>query len=225
MEVVGIDGTRRGWVAVVLRHGAFAEAAVASTVEELTGRYASAACVGVDIPIGTLEAGFRDADMAARAFLGRRAASIFMTPPRAAIEASSYTEALDEARRVTGKGISKQAYALALRVVEVGRVAARDARLYEVHPEVSFKLLAGRDLEHSKKTWGGQADRRALLGGAGIGLPDRLGAADCVPAHDVLDAAVAAWSAQRIAEGRARTFPGAPRQRAADGGRLIAIWA
>ena len=49
--------------------------------------------------------------------------------------------------------------------------------------------------------------RRAALAGAGIVLPDDLGAGGNVPPDDVLDAAGAAWSAGRIASGSAESLP------------------
>jgi len=85
-------------------------------------------------------------------------------------------------------------------------------RLYEVHPEVSFWALAGAPLRAGKHTWTGQAERRALLEAAGLVIPTELGRAGMVAAtDDVLDAAVAAWSAQRIANGHARSLPDPPR--------------
>ncbi len=81
----------------------------------------------------------------------------------------------------------------------------------EVHPEVSFRELAGgAPLAHAKKTRPGQNLRRSLPAGAGLVLPDELGEADRVPADDVLDAAVAAWSAHRIALGIAGRIPEVP---------------
>ena len=63
-------------------------------------------------------------------------------------------------------------------------------------------------------------ERRRLLAAAGIALPDDL-AAGGAAADDVLDAAVAAWSAMRKARGEAETLPAdAPLQ----GGRSVAIW-
>ena len=98
-----------------------------------------------------------------------------------------------------------------------------DARLFEVHPEVSFARLAGRTLDSSKKSWNGAAQRRALLAGVGIELPNDLGPAGTAPVDDVLDAAVAAWSASRIAAGEAVSLPATPGRRDRSG-RLIAIW-
>ena len=226
MRVLGVDGYAKGWIGILLRDGRFAEAAVARSLEELVSRYPDAVCIGVDMPVGLVPAGSREADLAARAFLsGPRKSSVFPAPPRPVISEPSYASAVATARHVNdGKGISRQAYALIPKILEVDVVAGYDDRIHEVHPEVSFKVLAGRDLEFGKKTWSGQNDRRSLLTAAGIVIPDDLGEASAVPTDDVLDAAVVAWSAQRIADGRARSFPDPPTLRSSSD-RPIAIWA
>ena len=102
--------------------------------------------------------------------------------------------------------------------------------MYEVHPEVSFHALAGRPLAASKRQWNGQMERRALLAGVGIRIPDALGEAGTVAVDDILDAAAAAWSAGRIASGGGGLTPIAARARRRwppdrdDAGRPIAIW-
>nr|WP_246594095.1 DUF429 domain-containing protein [Streptomyces auratus] len=53
-------------------------------------------------------------------------------------------------------------------------------------------------------------------------LPDDLGDAGRTPPDDVLDAAAAAWTADRIARGRARPLPNPPERTA--GGCPVAIW-
>ena len=64
--------------------------------------------------------------------------------------------------------------------------------------------------------------RRSLLTGAGIRLSDDLGDAGAVAPDDVLDAAVAAWSALRIAKGDAKTLPSEPE--IDERGRAVTIW-
>jgi predicted RNase H-like nuclease len=115
-------------------------------------------------------------------------------------------------------------FALAKKILDVEscRAEAR-AALYEIHPEVSFWALAGMPLRARKLSWTGHAERRALLEAAGIVIPTDLGRAGLVAAaDDVLDAAVAAWSAQRIASGYSRSLPNPP-ERDADG-HPMAIW-
>jgi predicted RNase H-like nuclease len=222
VQVVGIDGCRQGWVAIRLDDGAFAGAEVHPKFSEIVSHYPGAAVLGVDIPVGLLDTGWRDCDHDARAFLGKRASAVFPTPPRPVLAAEAHDEATALARELAGKGISQQSFALARKILEVDAVAA-DARIYEVHPEVAFQVMAGRSLSHSKRTWAGVADRLALVRAAGIDVPTELGSAGALPPDDVLDAAAVAWTAHRIATGGARSFPADPGQR--DGDRIIAIWA
>jgi predicted RNase H-like nuclease len=81
--------------------------------------------------------------------------------------------------------------------------------------------MAGKPLLYGKKSWAGMWMRLELLGSAGIELPSSLGDADVVGIDDVLDAAAAAWSALRIASGKALSLPSPP-ERIDD--RDVAIW-
>lgn len=222
-EVVGVDAFRGGWVAVVLRDGSFVRAVAVARFREVLVAVPTAEVVAVDIPIGLLERGWRRADHEARQFLGGRFASVFSTPPQAAAEAATYEAANQACRALTGQGLSRQAWALVPKILDVeGCREEAGARLYEIHPEVSFRALARRALVAGKKTWAGAAERRRLLEGAGIVLPDDLGPAGLAGADDVLDAAVAAWSAARIAAGAAGCLPDPPERDARS--RPVAIW-
>jgi predicted RNase H-like nuclease len=222
-EVVGVDGCKAGWVGIVLREGVFSRAVVAASFRDLLTAVPAASVVAVDIPIG-LPATARRADVEARRVVGARSASVFPTPPRAVVEAASHEEANRRARTLLGRGISQQTFALAKKILEVeGCRADAGARLFEVHPEVSFWALAGTPLRAGKRSWTGQADRRALLEAASVVVPADLGRAGLVAAaDDVLDAAVAAWSAQHIATGQGRSLPDPPERDSE--GRPMAIW-
>jgi predicted RNase H-like nuclease len=119
-----------------------------------------------------------------------------------ALGASTYAEA-----RELLPSLSAQSFALRKKILEVE--ASLEERVFEVHPEVSFAALAGRHLQHSKRSWNGHMDRRRLLSAAGIALPDELRAGRAA-VDDVLDAAIAAWSAGRKARGEATTLPPDP---------------
>jgi predicted RNase H-like nuclease len=176
------------------------------------------------MPIHPPEAGYRQADLAARAHLGRKASSIFPTPARSVLDAPSYADACAVARALDGRAISRQAWALRAKILEVGAwLPAAPCPVYEVHPEVSFSLLTGAPILAGKRRAAGLAARRQALSEAGIVTPTDLAEARGVAADDVLDAAVVAWSARRIAAGRACSFPDPP-ERLPDG-RLDAIWA
>jgi predicted RNase H-like nuclease len=212
VRVLGIDACRGRWLAVALENGRFEGARLAADVAALVDAWPEVAAVGVDIPIGIPEVPTRAADRAARAFVGERRSSVFPTFPRVALEAPTYEEAK---ALCAGRGWprpSLQSYGMRHRILEVAGLAAGDERVFEVHPEVSFRQLAGRPLA-SKRTALGASERRAALAAAGIGLPDLP-----YPEEDVLDAAVAAWSAGRCARGRALPLPEGHR------GRVGAIW-
>jgi predicted RNase H-like nuclease len=211
--VAGVDACRGGWVAIVLDDDRLADSLFTATFAQLLDSLEQALAVCVDIPIGILDEGSRAADHAARAFVGPRRGSVFPTPPRAALVAATYAEA----RKVL-PSLSAQSYALGKKILEVE--GCLEERVFEVHPEVSFAALAGGHLRHSKQSWNGQMQRRQLLNAAGIVLPDELTAGQAA-ADDVLDAAVAAWSAARKANGAAATLPAEP---PLQDGRPVAIW-
>ena len=200
MLTVGVDAARGGWVAVVLADGRFADAALERRFPTLLERFPDANVFGVDVPVGLPEPGERRrADVEARVVVGARRSSVFFTPPRVALEARTYAAA-----RALVPSTSAQGWALRKAILDVDRID--DTRVHEVHPEVSFAVLAGSPLAFAKRTWNGQRERLRLLAGAGIELPDRLDAG-VVAADDMLDAAVAAWTATRVARGEQVTFP------------------
>ena len=180
--------------------------------------------IGVDIPIGLAEHEPRQADLAARAALGARRASIFLTPVRAAVEAADYTGAAAAHRAATGQGLSRQAYGLAAKIREVdGWVRTAALPVLEVHPELSFASTPGGPLRHGKKTWAGAVERRRRLAAAGILLDGDLGPdPGRAGVDDVLDAAAAAWTMARWAVGAAHPLPDPP-ELMPDGVRA-AIW-
>lgn len=144
---------------------------------------------------------------------------------REVLEAETHAEATRMAKARTGTGISQQTYALRKKILEVERwLPSSPCPVYEVHPEVSFAVLLGAPARASKKTWAGMVERRNALEAAGISLDaiedvaTRRAAVD-----DVLDAAIAAWTAERIAAGTARSFPSPPQRDVS--GNLIAIFA
>ena len=138
--------------------------------------------------------------------IGRIRSSVFFVPPREVLAAPSYTEASALCRRLELPGVSQQAYALAPKILEVEQFAM-DPRVREIHPEVSFAALAGRPLQHGKRTWHGYLERHSILVGAGLDPQSVRGDVGRAAVDDVLDAMAAAWSAKRIADGVAVSLP------------------
>lgn len=223
---IGVDGTRQAWVAVVLVDGRYRQTHVVRGVAELLARY-GAVPTAVDIPIGFTDAGVRDADAAARRILGPRSASVFSAPCRSVVDRYledpliGFDDANRLSRQVTGRGLSSQSWGLLPKIAEIDDLVAGTADLFEVHPEVSFRLAGAEPLPR-KKTWNGLQRRRGLIRELGVDLPDDLPGGDRVAADDVLDAAIAAWTAAGSERGELVSHPGRPAQR--DRGRAIAIW-
>jgi predicted RNase H-like nuclease len=225
MRVTGVDACRGGWVAVSLEAASVTVRVDASLAGLLAGLLAPSleqdgdAVVGIDMPLGLLETGWREADRAARGLLGPRRSSVFAIPPRAVWAQVSYPLANQRCRELTGQGLSIQSWGLRAKLLEANQYRETCGhRLYEVHPELAFSAMAGQPLAHSKHTAAGQDLRRQLLTAAGIEIPALTPAS---LTGDVLDAAAVAWSARRIAAGRAVTVPAEPQRDGA--GREIAI--
>ena len=270
MFVLGVDAAKGGWVVVALAKGKFAGAAKMATFDEVLASAPDAVSVGVDIPIGLMPEQQRVCDALAKERVGRRASSVFLMPPRKAMEAETYDEANAISRMLTEQGLSKQAYSLRAKIFEVEAAITTDSdrffsqpmddlftaapsrvraslrkyarsfkldgrqsrligeqlpggRVVEVHPECSFREMAGTDLAHSKRTYNGMMKRRELLAKEGIDIPVELEEIGQVAVDDIFDAAAAAWTAQRYALRRAQSLP--PKELWQwDRARPVAIW-
>jgi len=227
-RVTGVDAGRRGWVAVSLEARSRPAGGLVVTIRvaaslgvlltpelDLTGTM----IVGIDMPLGLRETGWREADRAARGLLGPRRSSVFAIPPRAVWAETSYPAANRRCRELTGQGFSAQAWGLRAKLLEANQYRQTCGHLmYEVHPELAFGAMAGAPLAASKHTGPGRDERRRLLAQAGIEIPAGTAA---TLIGDVLDAAAVAWSTRRIAAGQAVIVPAIPQHD--DRGAEIAI--
>ena len=225
--VLGADACPAGWVGIVLSNDsvhAIVRPDIAALVSAAMAEGMLAA-IGIDIPIGLADASMRQADIQARKAAGPRWASVFATPVRRALMEPDYRRASGLNRRLTGNGISRQAFGLRAKILDVDRwLPGAPCPVAEVHPELSFALMSGdQPLADSKTTWAGAARRRELLAAHGIELAGDLGLSGLrTGVDDVLDAAAVAWTARRIAAGQARRLPETP-ERFSDG-IDCAIW-
>lgn len=202
MVYIGIDGCPAGWVAARF-DGAFSfrtSARLADLIEPGT--------VVVDIPFGLIDTHPRSADVMARSHLKqfRKSSSVFPSPLRLSLAHADYFEANHANRSVCGKGIPRQAFALFEKIRQAEALAPIHP-IYEGHPEVSFSLWAGERLM-PKRTLGGVAGRLGLVRSRWpeFSLPKMNG----VAADDILDAVALVWTAMRIVDGTAKTFPDPP---------------
>ncbi|GAB5406367.1 MAG: DUF429 domain-containing protein [Aureliella sp.] len=215
MMVVGVDGWNKKWVAVELHDGKFHGIYIAETLAEIAQR-SEYEVIGIDVPIGLVDAPPRKADAAARELLQTRRSSVFDAPPAFCLsqEVATYSDANRISKETLGRGISAQAFALMSNIREADSVARDDVRVFEVHPELSFTAMNNqRPMPYPKKSWSGLVDRIKALASHDIHLPDPLdgndprSSAGRAGADDILDAAAVAWSAQRIAAGKAIALP------------------
>ena len=213
--VRGVDGCKAGWLVVTAdRETGEIVAAVFSHADGFL-QDPKIEVTAIDIPIGLPDSGPRACDLEARRLIGRRGVSVFPTPARSAIAASTYDDARRASRTASGKSLSKQTYAIMPKIREVDEILRRDRAVaepvYEVHPEVCFYFLNDRNrLRHPKRMPFGIAERYSLLRKPFEGVAEIV--RDSVPKSaaaedDVLDALAALWTARRIREGSSSRIP------------------
>jgi predicted RNase H-like nuclease len=204
-RVAGVDGVRDRWLVAVLDGSGRVTWSLlghAATVLEAT---ADCAAVGVDVPIGLPEHGYRRCDLDARELLGGARSSVFHAPVRATLTATSHHSASEASAAVHGKRISVQTWGLIPKIAQWDTLDLGD-QVVEVHPEVSFRAMAPRLDFAGKKTARGAAQRmRALHGWRAEVLAELPRDA---PLDDALDALACAWTAARWASGEAEVLGG-----------------
>lgn len=216
------DGCRAGWIGLSRVGDGPVSAWLCGSAQELVNQLArlepQPEVLLIDIPIGLPQQGGRGCDQAARERLGARRSSIFPAPIRPVLAAASWEEACAIRERLEDKRMSKQSWNITAKVREVDALLqARPALrgwLREVHPELSFRTLAGAPLPHAKKTANGKQLRQELVAASfGNGAYEAVRAQfrrTAVADDDILDAFAALWSAERLLNGQATVLPPNP---------------
>lgn len=241
MWVAGVDGCRAGWIAALMRlnEPETGRLLVVPGIEHLIDAPEEPAILAIDMPIGLPEhtkGSGREPEQLIRPLLGARQSSVFAIPSRRAVYAADYGEACALALATSDppRKVSRQGFGIFPKIREVDALLrARPAlvsRAYEVHPELAFWALNGRQaLSEPKKVKGvphapGLALRRGLLARSGlipqslIDAPPPRGAAS----DDLLDALAALAVALHLANGKGQSFPDPPGRD--DHGLPVAIW-
>ena len=220
-------GARRSGVFITPPRAALAE----RTFDEANAECRRRTGFGMSRQIWSLRDKIFEVDAVARAERATDAPAPASTEPPSSSEKNVRNPAAQHKGQFVqhGRGGSKDASALRrfARIIVPDRKsgpppALPGGRVIEVHPEASFRELAGAAIDSSKKTYNGLMLRMMLLEKAGIRIPHQLEVGR-VNVDDVLDAAVVAWTAQRYAERKARSMP-APEHWQYDGDRVVAIW-
>jgi len=249
VTVVGVDGCKAGWIAVI-RNDAGTKVQVFGSFEALLAAIPDDAVVAVDMPIGLPDfttKGGRGPETLVRPFLGQRQSSVFSIPSRAAVhaEAADFTdlEAWYAAHRRSSeiamqtseppRGVSIQAFGIFSKIREIDALMISRPELrnsvIESHPEVAFwRLNGGQAMSLPKKIKGrvnpdGMAERRVLLARVGHdrGLLDQTPPRGAA-ADDFLDACAMMLIAERHRRGETASFPSPPGRDSH--GIPVAIW-
>ncbi len=215
--IAGVDGCKAGWVAAFLQSDS---GEVRFEVLPSFARIVSSAyrprIIAVDMPIGlpSTSSPRRACDTEARGRLGPRRSSIFSPPVRDVAGIAVYGEANETSKRLTGRGLSKQAFHIMpkIREVEASLLAKPSCDIRECHPEVSFMAMNGDvPLAAYKRKPEGQRLRRTLLDREfGKGFAKLEAAFSGVALDDVHDAFACLWTARRILQGIASSLPPTP---------------
>jgi len=222
MISMGVDGYRKGWVAVRV-DGETHELCFYSTIAEaLATKFDSAA---IDMPIGLPARGERACDLAAREELKPHASRVFTGARRGLWDFPSHAEANRALRARGAKAISIQLWHIGPKICELDAAMTPrlQARVREAHPELVFlRLNRGVPLP-SKHTEEGISLRTKLLRANGLREIARWLAGDRQGAKpdDILDAGVLALAAREFDSGR--VLPGGRAEQDARGLKMQ-IW-
>ena len=226
----GADGCPAGWLLVRARRCgerlALQDVRVVRDFAALLEGTSGCAALAVDVPVGLSEDGRREADYAARARIGARRSSVFPPPPRFALDVPEYATANALSRARFSRGLQKQTFNILPKIREADAclTPAMQERVVESHPEVTFWALAGDEpLAHSKHTDEGLEERLRLLEGVYAPRIRDLRPPRGAARDDLYDACVLAWTASRIADGKAVHLPSRP-QRDARGLRMEIVY-
>jgi len=206
MILAGVDGYKNGWVVIWDCNGTTSVECV-DDLQDILERKPQIAIV--DIPIGLLEIGTREADDRARGFLKKRSCCVFTAPTRPMLECDSYDLAAQCRRRIEGKSITKQAWAIFPKIKEADRLLTPELQqtVREGHPEVSFAMMnSGTPLAESKHTSAGQQARIKLLRASFPNVEPSL-EQNRKMRKDVIDAYAMLWTARRVSGGSALALP------------------
>ncbi|MFO7602510.1 MAG: DUF429 domain-containing protein [Gammaproteobacteria bacterium] len=167
-QVLGIDGCRAGWFATINQDNRWSYT-LAPSIEALLNEHPAADRLFIDIPIGLAENQTRQCDQLARRLLSPyRHSSVFSTPVRDAVYASSYTMACRINAQQTARKITRQTWNICPKIREMDTWLRQhpeaQSHIYESHPEVAFYALNNaRPLETRKKSPEGREQRLTLL--------------------------------------------------------------
>ena len=220
MRFLGLDGYRKGWVAVTIDD--------ANQYIDYPRSFSEALCIPhdramVDMPIGIPQTGHRSCDLQGKKLLSRASSRLFTGARRALFEFTNPVDANLWAQANNEKGVSRQLFGILPKIKEVDALMSRERQItvMETHPELVFaRLNSGQPLLDNKKSQSGIDQRIELLVSSGFRDIHRwLGERPpYVKSDDLLDACACAVAA-RQPSGRIHKHPEADQK-----GLRMEIW-
>jgi predicted RNase H-like nuclease len=205
--IAGADGCKDGWVVVSEeRSGAVCFQKIPH-LREIALRKELALIV-VDIPMGLLDKGAREADTAARQQLGSRRSCVFTAPIRPILDCKTREEPSNKWFRIEEKKCTCQLWGIIPKIREVDELLRESPRtrkrIREGHPEVSFAVMnGGEPLLTRKRKKEGQLERIGLLKETFGDEVERLLNSIKARFHaDLIDAFSMLWTARRISRNK-----------------------
>ncbi len=207
IDLIGVDGTSSGWIASIgsSKNKRLCIIKFSEDLGKLLSDYPNSVVV-VDMPIELNKFNYlRECDILAKKYLGKEfQSSIFIPPLKRVLKCTTYKEANDLSKKIAGKGLSKQSWHLKRKISEVQKLSKLPNKIYEGHPECSFKMLKNESLQAKKKSVLGIFERLDLLKKAGLdplSINLKLGNNYMIKIDDILDSMVLFITALRIVEG------------------------
>lgn len=168
--MVGIDGCKYGWVAVMINADKQLQVSKHRTFDAVISTYPAAEYYLTDMVIGLAdEHHLRTLEKLAREKLKPHRTSTVFTPPcRAAVYEKDYESAKQKNKVLTQKSISIQAWNIVPKIIEVDQFLQHHAEykkiIIEAHPEVCFASLnQGSPMFFKKNIEDGEQERTLLF--------------------------------------------------------------
>ena len=227
IDLIGVDGTSSGWIASIgnSKNKYLSKIKFFKDLDELLSIYPESIIV-IDMPIELNKKNYlRKCDVLAKKYLGKNfQSSIFIPPLKSILECTTYQDANKLSKKIAGKGLSKQSWYLKKKICEVRDLAKVSNKIYEGHPECSFKMLKNESLKAKKKSVLGIFERLVLLEKAGLNPLSanlQLDNKSTTKIDDVLDSMVLFITALRIYEGNYLCLEKAETKNNDDNGKIF----
>ena len=171
MKLAGVDGCRSGWIVALAADWPCQTPAEIHFCADFTAVLAltkRCPAVAVDMPIGLPDGATpRACDLEALQALGRQRSSIFLAPPRSTLGARDPQEFQNMHRELRGVGAGLPVWGIVPKMREVNLAIEANPglqkRIFEFHPELTWRRLSQGPSLAKKKTAAGLLDRIAVL--------------------------------------------------------------